>query len=303
MEPKKMNELFTAAKPALLALPSDTLVRPRIPRERATQLTTMLRREFLPLLPRLADELTKARVAERHADFEALEANALIFYAADLAVEVPWTSEQKTRRAYLVKRAREHDDTLSGWAIPLFKGNKDLRALVTEILRGRGIRDDADDTVRWVALFRKEWAHAKGKTPVTDGSRGLRSAMLTQRMVNTRTRGGPFFDNLAQPSLADLIGASYPMRVWPDQAASSLVSFALARADLSRLGSAHTPMWMSVPISVDECRSGLSSIVRRARYEETAGHHKRRPYFWRDNYCESRQIGTALQSDARPKIR
>ncbi len=167
MEPKKMNELFTAAKPALLALSSDTLVRPRIPRERAMHLTTVLRREFLPLLPRLGDELTKARAAERHGDFEALEANALIFYAADLAVEVPWTSNQKARRAYLVKKAREHDDTLSGWAIPLFKGNKDLRALVTDILRGRGTRDDADDTVRWVALFRKEWAHAKGKTPVT----------------------------------------------------------------------------------------------------------------------------------------
>lgn len=167
MEPKKMNELFTAAKSALLALPSEILVRPRIPRERATQLTTVLRREFLPLLPRLADELTKARVAERKADFEALEPNALIFYAADLAVEVPWTSEQKARRAYLVKKVREHDDTLSGWAVPLFKGDKTLRTLVTDILRGRGIRDDADDTVRWVALFRKEWAHAKGKTPVT----------------------------------------------------------------------------------------------------------------------------------------
>jgi len=167
VEPRKMNELFTAAKPALLALPSDSLVRPRIPRERATQLTTMLRREFLPLLPRLGDELVKARAAERKADFEALEPNALIFYAADLAVEVPWTSEQKARRAYLVKRAREHDDTLSGWAIPLFKANKDLRALVADILRGRGTRDDADDVVRWVALFRKEWAHAKGKTPVT----------------------------------------------------------------------------------------------------------------------------------------
>lgn len=167
MEPKKMNELFTAAKPALLALPPHTLARPRIPRERATQLTTVLRREFLPLLPRLGDELTKARVAERKADFEALEPSALIFYAADLAVEAPWTSEQKARRAHLVKKVREHDDTLSGWAVPLFKGDKMLRALVTDILRGRGIRDDSDDTVRWVSLFRKEWAHAKGKTPIS----------------------------------------------------------------------------------------------------------------------------------------
>jgi hypothetical protein len=167
VEPKQMNELFTAAKPALLALPSDTLVRPRIPRERATHLTTLLRREFQPLLPRLADELTQPRVAERTADFEALEPNALIFYAADLAVESPWTSEQKGRRALLVKSVHEHDDTLAGWAVPLFKRDKALRALVADIVRGRGIRDDADDTVRWVALFRQEWSKIQGKTPVT----------------------------------------------------------------------------------------------------------------------------------------
>jgi hypothetical protein len=167
MEPKKMNELFTVAKPALLALPSDSLVRPRIPRERATHLTTLLRREFQPLLPLLAAELAPARVALRHADFEALEANALIFYAADLAIEIPWTSEQKARRAYLVKSVHEHDDTLASWALPLFKRNKDLRPVVDDILRGRGTRDDADDTIRWVGLFRQEWSHVEGQTPVT----------------------------------------------------------------------------------------------------------------------------------------
>lgn len=161
------NELFTAAKPALLALPSSSLVRPRIPRERATQLTTLLRREFQPFLSRLDDELAQPRVAERHADFEALEPNALIFYAADLAVEVPWTSEQKARRAHLVKSVHEHDDTLAGWAVPLFKRDKTLQAVVNGILRGRSIRDDADDTVRWVALFRQEWSKVEGKTPVT----------------------------------------------------------------------------------------------------------------------------------------
>lgn len=167
MEPKKMNELFTAAKPALLALPSDSLVRPRIPRERATHLTTLLLREFQPLLSGLAGELAPARVAERLADFEALEPNALIFYAADLAIEIPWTSEQRARRAHLVKRAREHDDTLSSWALPLFKRDQALRPLVDDIARGRGTRDDADDTIRWVALFRQEWSRVEGKTPVT----------------------------------------------------------------------------------------------------------------------------------------
>jgi len=167
LEPKNMNELFLAAKPALLKLPDDSLQRPRIARERATQLTTILRREFTPLLPRLPEELAKPRVAERKADFEALEPNVLVFYAADLAVETPWTSEQKQRRAELVAKVRQHDDHLSSWAVPVFKRNKEARAIVSDILRGRGIRDDADDTVRLVALFRQHWATVKGKTPIT----------------------------------------------------------------------------------------------------------------------------------------
>lgn len=196
MEPKKMNELFTAAKSALLALPSSSLVRPRIPRERATQLTTLLRREFQPLLSRLDDELAQPRVAERHADFEALEPNALIFYAADLAVEAPWTSEQKARRAHLVKSVHEHDDTLAGWAVPLFKRDKALQAVVNGILRGRGIRDDADDTVRWVALFRQEWSKVEGKTPVTLDSLREAEAEATELLgildaAEEETHGSP----------------------------------------------------------------------------------------------------------------
>lgn len=166
-EQAKMNELFVAAKPALLAMDADILVRPRVPRERATQLTAILLREIEPLVPRFAEELAPARVKERKADVAAVGPNAQIYYAADLAVEVPWTSEQKARRAELVKNVHTHDDYLSGWAIPLFKHDEELSARVADIVRGKGTRDDAEDTVRWAALFREQWAHAKGKTPVT----------------------------------------------------------------------------------------------------------------------------------------
>lgn len=166
-EPAKMNELFLAETPALLAMNPSTLVRPRVARERATQLTATLIREFKPLEPQLDAELSPARAAARRADFAAVHPNALIFYAADLAVEVPWTSDQKARRADLVKKAREHDEYLGGWAIPLFKKDEALRDQVADIVRGKGIRDDAEDTVRWVSLFRGAWNDVKGKTPVT----------------------------------------------------------------------------------------------------------------------------------------
>src|SRR5262245_49149374 len=167
-EPRKMNELFEAAKPKLLLLPAETLLRPRITRERASSLTAILRREFQSLLSALDSELSSARAAERKADYEALEPNLLVFYAADLAVETPWTSAQKARRNELVRNVRHHDETLSGWAVPVFRKNKEAKRVLADILPGRGIRDDADDTVRIVALFRKYWDSVKTMMPITE---------------------------------------------------------------------------------------------------------------------------------------
>ena len=166
-EPTKMHELFTAAKPELLAMDETRLHRPRVSGERATQLTALLMKEVQPLAVRFAQELAPERVAERQADLAVVTPNAQIFYAADLAVEDPWTSEQKARRAELVKKVHEHDETLSAWAVPLFKNDAKAREVVASILRGRGVRDDANDTIRWVALFKDRWSDADGKTPVT----------------------------------------------------------------------------------------------------------------------------------------
>jgi hypothetical protein len=168
LETRKMHELFAAAKADLLAIPAEALLRPRLPRERVVHLTDVIRREFEPLLPRLADELSVPRAAERRADYEALEARALVYFAADLAVEEPWTPAQKARRAELAARVREHDEALSGWAIPLFRKDPDASAIVADILRGKGIRDDAEDTLRLAALFRSRWAEVAGKTPVAE---------------------------------------------------------------------------------------------------------------------------------------
>ncbi|WP_437827416.1 hypothetical protein [Sorangium sp. So ce1153] len=167
-EPKRMNDLFAEAKPTLLELPSDSLERPRVSRERALQLTAALRQEFASLMPRLAEELSPAKARKRKADFEALEPRALVFYAADLAVDAPWTSVQKERRAALARKVREHDELLSAWAVPLFRKDEEASAAVADIQRGKGTRDDAEDTVRLVALFRKHWPAVKGQTPIKE---------------------------------------------------------------------------------------------------------------------------------------
>ncbi|WP_437619140.1 hypothetical protein [Sorangium sp. So ce1151] len=138
-EPKRMNDLLTEAKPTLLELPSDSLERPRVSRERALQLTAVLRQEFAPLVPLIAQELSPAKARKRKADYDALEPRALVFYAADLAVDVPWTSTQKERRAALARRVREHDELLSAWAVPLFR--KDNPFLDEPLLHLRAVRE------------------------------------------------------------------------------------------------------------------------------------------------------------------
>jgi hypothetical protein len=163
-----MNELFAASLPQLLALPEGRLMRARIPRERVLGLTAVIRGEFQRLVPRLPDELSADRAAERAADFEALEPRALVYCAADLAVEEPWTTAQKARRAELAARVREHDETLSGWAVRLFEDDEEARAVVADILRGKGIRDDAEDTIRLVALLRRHWPAVAGRIPATE---------------------------------------------------------------------------------------------------------------------------------------
>src|SRR5687768_13943819 len=117
----QMHDLLEQARPTLLALKATDLLRPRISRERALTLTRTLKNAFEPHAANLAAELCPARAAERKADFDALEPRTFIYYAADLAVESPWTSDKKTRRAELVEKVREHDHFLLGWAIPLFK--------------------------------------------------------------------------------------------------------------------------------------------------------------------------------------
>ena len=163
-----MDELFADALPRLLALPAERLIRARIPRERVLELSAVIVGEFRPLAERLEDELSTDRAAERKADFEALEPRALIYCAADLAVEEPWTSAQRARRAELAARVRDHDEALSGWAVTLFEHHEEARLVVADILRGKGIRDDAEDTIRLVGLLRRHWPAVAGRVPVTE---------------------------------------------------------------------------------------------------------------------------------------
>jgi len=166
-EPKRLNDLFAAAKPMLLALPPESLVQPRVMRDRATRLTGILKQEFTPLLSLLPIELAPERAAARKADFDNIETHSLVYYAAELVIEGPWTSDQKARKAELSVKVREYDRYLSRWAVAVFDTHPDAKTVLASILRRHGTRDDADDTIRLGHLFRDHWTDVAGKAPVT----------------------------------------------------------------------------------------------------------------------------------------
>lgn len=167
LEPQKINDLLQEARAELMALPFASLERPIISRERALYLTRALLREMKPLLSALGDELSSERARAREADYDGLLGRAYVFYAADMAVEAPWTPQKKARRRELVRKVREHDRHLSSWAIPIFRKDAKARGIVAAILRGQGLRDDADDTLKLVALFRRYWPDVKSKIPLS----------------------------------------------------------------------------------------------------------------------------------------
>lgn len=165
-DPQDMNELFEAAKPELLALPFSSLEPPRITRARALSLTRAMLKQLKDVVPLFSAELSTQRARERAADYASLSAKAQVYYAADRVVEAPWTAEKRARRKELVRLVREHDRHLSSWAVPVFRLDEEASAEVASILRGEGLRDDADDVLRLARLFRKKWADVKGKIPV-----------------------------------------------------------------------------------------------------------------------------------------
>jgi hypothetical protein len=98
---------------------------------------------------------------------DGLERKANVYYASALEVRIPWTTEQKKRHRELNKLNRAHDDYLFTWAWAHFQKDDALRPRLIDIRRGHGSRDDAEDVVREVRIFRDNLPILENKTPVT----------------------------------------------------------------------------------------------------------------------------------------
>ncbi|MFO7566570.1 MAG: hypothetical protein R6X02_28260 [Enhygromyxa sp.] len=119
------------------------------------------------LVGQLDEQLAPARVEERKQQLGRLDRRAWIFYAADFSAEEINSNTAKKERRELARAVTEHDRFLFKWALPIFGDDPEYAQTLADISRGTGARDDAEDVLCLVAMFRENWAQVEGQTMVT----------------------------------------------------------------------------------------------------------------------------------------
>lgn len=165
--PTDLNKLFQAAAAQLADFDPALLVRRMVSRKRALELSSIMLGSWSKLLGQLDEELAPARVEERKQQLGRLDERAWVFYAADLAAEEINSNTAKMERRELAKIVIEHDRFLFKWAVPVFDDHPEYAQTLSDISRGTGARDDAEDVLRLAAMFRENWAQVEGQTMVT----------------------------------------------------------------------------------------------------------------------------------------
>ena len=164
--PSNLDELLELARPELDTYEGE-LVRRAIGRDRVLELTTVVRTSWAGHEHRFGAELSEPRAAERQAQLAGLDRRAWVFYAADLRVNASYTNVSEIDKAALAVRVQAHDQRLMGWALPLFGGDPLRAEALRAISRGRGRRDDADDVLELVGMYRASWDQVEGQSRIT----------------------------------------------------------------------------------------------------------------------------------------
>jgi hypothetical protein len=163
--PFDLDKLFQEARPELDAVDSAQFVHRVVLRARVVELTDITLRSWAPLVEQL-DRLLMPHVAkQRKAELGQLHRRAWVFYAADLAAEELRADTSRLHLRALAKVVGEHDRFLFKWATPIFADHPVHGPTLRDISRGAGRRDDAEDVLRLVALFRDQWDAVKEQVP------------------------------------------------------------------------------------------------------------------------------------------
>ncbi len=152
-------------RPALAAIPEAELVRPRVSWEAVFELTNNLERQFQAFVTGPGD-LSESAWQGVQAALGEVRPAAVCYFAAQSTIEVAEPADRVARRRELQRKVREHDAFLTRWGRPAFEDHAKEGPAVAAIVGGTGTADDAEDTVAWVAMWRRH-PEIMAKSPVT----------------------------------------------------------------------------------------------------------------------------------------
>jgi hypothetical protein len=201
--PVDLEKLFQEARPELEAVDPAQFVRRLVLRARVVELTDITLRSWMPLVEQLDELLTPNVTKQRKAELEQLNRRAWIFYAADLAAEELRADTGRLHQRAMAKIVAEHDRFLFKWATPMFAEHPVHGPTLRDISRGAGRRDDAEDVLRLVALFRDQWNAVKDQLPAVTAERlDQAAADATEQLASLAGSGASPLRKLADAAYA-----------------------------------------------------------------------------------------------------
>lgn len=161
----RATQLLDARRPALAAIPEAELARPRVSWEVVLELTGQLTRLFRAHVTGPGD-LSEGAWQTVQSALGELEPAAVCFFAAQSTIEAAEPTAHLAKRRELQREVRAHDAFLTRWGRPAFEDHPTEGPAVAAIVGGTGTADDAEDTVAWVAMWRRH-PDVMARSPVT----------------------------------------------------------------------------------------------------------------------------------------
>jgi hypothetical protein len=205
--PEDLDVLLEEAMPEIEALDRERLVRRLASRERVAQLSDVLLTSWAPMVHLIDEQLSPDIAEQRQAELKRLDTRAWVFYAADLAAEETHSNTARKQRDDLAKEVKRHDKFLFKWAVPFFGDDPGHAETLRDIARGHGRRDDAEDVLRLVSLYKSNpssWA------PIKDGEQKLDEEYLKIAKANA-TKQLDYLRNAAANPARIVADAAYSL--------------------------------------------------------------------------------------------
>lgn len=189
--PDNLAELIELAMPELENFDHSLQVRRIISRARVLQLNEVLLTSWTERIHLIDEELSADRAKQRKDALNRLESRAWVYYGTDIRAEEIRSNKARKERLKLAKTVAEHDHFLLGWAWPLLGSDPENAVTLRDISRGTGRRDDAEDVIRLVDLYRDHWSEIKDmQKAVTEARLNQAQADATKQLDYLRNGAG-----------------------------------------------------------------------------------------------------------------